>query len=202
MTILNKIIDASEKLFMTYGLKSISMDDIATKLGMSKKTIYKYCDTKERLIHMTLFHFLKREKKIVAKINAESENAVEEIIAIGRHIIKMAKKLKPALVFDLKKYHTENWELVEKHHHEFIREVITNNITRGMKEGFFRADLNPEIIAQLYVAKSLIISDEKNFISDNATLEELVREHLLYHLYGVLSEEGTKLVKNYELETT
>lgn len=200
MTVLTKIIETSEKLFMTYGLKSISMDDIATDLGMSKKTIYKHFSTKERLIRITLTHFLKREKKIVAKINRDSENAVEEMISIGRHVIKMAKKFRPTLVFDLKKYHADNWELVEIHHHDFIKGVISGNIKRGIEEGVFRKDLNPEIIAQLYVAKSLIVSDEKNFVSQNVPLEILVKEHLLYHLYGVLSSEGIKLVENYELE--
>ncbi|GLR16859.1 TetR family transcriptional regulator [Portibacter lacus] len=177
------------------------MDDIATDIGISKKTIYKHFSTKDKLINITLSHFLKREKQLVAKIHLNSENAVEEIITIGRHILKMTGKLRPTLVFDLKKYHPKNWDLVEKHHHEFIHDVIKQNIERGIKEGNFRSSLNPDIIAKLYVAKSLVISDETNFKGMGLGLNELLKEHLLYHLYGVLSEEGVKLVTKYELET-
>jgi AcrR family transcriptional regulator len=186
---------------MNYGVKSISMDDIASDIGISKKTIYKHFSTKDRLINITLTHFLKKEKKTVARIHENSENAVEEIILIGRHIIKMARSLKPTLVFDLKKYHSKNWQLIEEHHTEFIKQVITDNLERGIQEGLFRSDLKPEVISRLYVAKSLLIANDTNFTVFKLGLDDLFKEHLLYHLYGVLSEEGLKLVKKYELET-
>lgn len=200
MTVLEKILDASQRLFMNYGVKSISMDDIASDIGVSKKTIYKHFCTKDRLIHITLTHFLKKEKKTVARIHEQSLNALEEIILIGRHIIKMARNLKPTLVFDLKKYHTKNWQLIEEHHTEFIREITTENLHRGIREGLFRSDIKPEVIARLYVAKSLLIANDTNFTALKLGLDDLFKEHLLYHLYGVLSEEGLKLVKKYELE--
>lgn len=177
------------------------MDDIASDIGISKKTIYKHFSTKELLLNITLTHFLKREKKVIAKINQESENAVDEIITIGRHIVKMARSLKPTLVFDLKKYHAKNWEIVEEHHTKYIRKIISNNLERGIKEKFFRADLNPEIISMLYVAKSLLIANESTFSEEGMGMDTLLKEHLLYHLYGVLSEEGLKLVNKYELDT-
>lgn len=201
MTVLEKIIDSSQKLFMNYGVKSISMDDIASDIGISKKTIYKHFNTKDRLVGIALTHFLKKEKRTVAKINKTSLNAVEEIILIGRHIIKMGKSLKPTLLFDLKKYHPKNWLLIEKHHTAFIKQTIAENLKRGIEEGLFRADLNPDVISQLYVAKSLMIANENAFQSIDIELNNLFKEHLLYHLYGVLSEEGLKLVKKYELET-
>jgi len=201
MNILEKIVSTSEKLFMNYGLKSISMDDIANELGMSKKTIYKHFSTKDRLIHITLSTYLRKEKRIVNDIVLKSENAVEEIVNIGRHVIKMARRLKPTLVFDLKKYHAKNWDLIEEHHFNFIQELIQNNLKRGMNEGYFRTDMDPLVIAKLYVTKSLMISDENSFPMDRYSREDLFKQHLLYHLYGVLSNEGIKLAKNYELET-
>ncbi len=175
MTVLEKILSSSQKLFMNYGLKSISMDDIASDIGISKKTIYKHFSTKDRLINITLTHFLKQEKKTVAKIYKSSHNAVEEIILIGRHIIKMTKSLKPTLIFDLKKYHTKNWQLIEEHHTEFIKQVITENLERGISEGLFRSDLRPEIIARLYVAKSLLIANDSNFSHFELGLDEIHR---------------------------
>ncbi len=200
MNILDKIIATSEKLFMNYGLKSISMDDIAAEIGISKKTIYKHFSTKDKLIQITLSLYLKNEKKVVTKIALESENAVEEIITIGKHVINMARKLKPTLIFDLKKYHSENWKLIEEHHNNFINETIRKNIEKGIAEGLFRENINPEVIAKLYVVKSLFISDETNFPLKFISLDSLLKEHLLYHLYGILSHEGIKLVEKYELE--
>lgn len=200
MGTLEKIVGACERLFMTYGIKSISMDDIATELGISKKTIYKHFSTKDRLIHITLSQYLRKEKRIVEKIISESDNAVEEMINIGRHIIQMARGLKPTLIFDLKKYHPKNWELIEKHHYDFIQKIIQQNLERGINEGYFRDNLNPEVIAKLYVGKNLIITDDRNFPPEFITRGNLLKEHLLYHLYGVLSEKGQKIIQEYEVD--
>ena len=201
MEIIDKIISASEKLFMTYGLKSISMDDIATSLGISKKTIYKHIISKDTLIRATLLQYLKRDKRIVNQIVTDSENAIASIIEIGRHIINMSRRLKPTLVFDLKKYHKQNWNLIEEHHFDFIQEVIKQNIERGIEEGLYRDNLNPLIIAKLYVGKNLIIADEISFPLSLISPDALMKEHLLYHLYGILSKKGTELVEKYELES-
>ncbi len=200
MEVLDKIINTSERLFMNFGLKSISMDDIAAEIGISKKTIYKHFSTKDRLIHTTLSLYLKKEKVIVRKIKNKSANAVEEIIGIAHHVIKMVRTLKPTLVFDLKKYHAKNWELIEKHHYEFIQDVIQKNLERGIKEELFRPELDATVIAKLYVGKNLIIADDSTFPISLVSREHLLREHLLYHLYGVLSEKGLKIVKDYGIE--
>lgn len=201
MKILDKIVSTSERLFMNHGFKSTSMDDIATELRVSKKTIYKHIHTKDNLIYITLSRYLENEKAILGKIASESDNAVEEIIGIGRHIINITRKLKPALIFDLKKYGKRHWQLIEEHHFNFIQQVIMNNLERGVKEALFRKNIRTDIIAKLYVGKSIIIADESNFPLKLISWDQLLKEHLLYHLYGVLSEEGIKLVKQYEIET-
>lgn len=200
MKILDKIIEASANLFMNYGYKSISMDDIASALGMSKKTIYKHVSNKDKLIKLTLIQYLQKEKKIVQSIVENSENAIDEFTAIGRHVIKMVRKLKPTLIFDIKKYHSTHWKLIEEHHYLFIHDIIRKNIERGIEEGLFRANIKPEIIAKLYIGKSITIADENNFPLETFSREDLMKQHLLYHLYGILSAEGFKMIEKYELD--
>lgn len=199
MKIVDKIIGVSERLFMTYGVKSISMDDIASELGMSKKTIYKYVDTKEKLIRITLMQYLRADKKTVTKICEESENAVQEFILLGKHTMSMLRKLKPTLIFDLKKYHAKNWKLVEEHHFQFIHEIIFQNISRGISEGLYRDNLNIDIIAKLYMSKSIKISDDQTFPLYKYPRDVLFKEHLLYHLYGILSDKGLETLNKYEI---
>lgn len=198
MKIPESILSAAFELFMNFGVKSVSMDDIAQRLGISKKTIYASVETKEDLILHVIGNFLELEESNIRKIIAGSSDAVDEIININRHILSYLRVMKPSLIFDLKKYYPECWDMIENTHLTFIREVIEQNILRGQQEDLYRQDLLPFVISKLFITKSLMIIDEKEFSLVKHDLYELIMQLEKYHLYGIVSPAGQeRLHKQY-----
>ncbi len=187
-----KIIDISKKLFLSYGLKSISMDDICKKMGISKKTLYQYIPTKAKLVEKVVLNRIQEEQAEVNEIISQEYDAVEEYINIGRHIVKTLREMKPTVIYDLQKYYPNEWKKLESLQVEFMGEVISNNITRGKKEDLYRDNVDAGIISKLYISKSLAIVDEQTFPLQKYSKDELFKEFVRYHIYGIASKQGLK----------
>lgn len=190
-----KIFCQAEELFLKYGVKSVTMDDLATHLGVSKKTLYQHFDNKSDLVKKTLEAHLESEKKAVNQIKKESANAVEEIFKLGQHVSAHLQRLNPAILFDLKRYYPKAWVIMEKHKNEFIYSHVLENINRGKKEKLYREDLNQEIIARFYLAMiNMIIQPEFN-TDHHQELVSYYQEYLRYHVRGIASKEGFKVLQ-------
>ena len=196
-TVEERIKSRARDLFLQHGLKSTSVDDIAQEMGISKKTLYKYFSSKDDLVQQIVLEQMRQEREALTEIHEKSANAVDEMISIARYIIKMFRSLKPATAFDLKKYYPESWKQVERLHFEFVFQTILENLKKGMAEGYYRTDLNPEVIARLYVGKALFLVDEKYFPLSQYDRKCLVVETMQYHLRGVLNEKGLQLFNQY-----
>jgi len=187
-----EIINISKKLFLSYGLKSISMDDICKKMGISKKTLYQYIPTKAKLVEKVVLHRIQEEQAAVSQIINHHYDAVEEYINIGRHIVKTLREMKPTVIYDLQKYYPNEWKKLESLQVEFMGEVIGNNISRGKEEDLYRANVDASIISKLYISKSLAIVDELIFPLQKYSKDELFKEFVRYHIYGIASKKGLK----------
>jgi len=197
MTDEQKIIATSDKLFMRYGLKSVSMDDIARELGMSKKTIYQFVDNKEELIKEIVVSRIEGEMKMLDQVFKESNDALEELLGIARYITTELRDMSPKVMYDMQKYYREVFQLIESFHNEFIYKTIKNNLVRGIKEGLFRKDINAEVIARLYVGKNVMLVDESAFSLREYHPDELFIQHIRYHIHGVAAPKGIKLLEKY-----
>lgn len=200
MAIDNKIYNGVVELFMQYGIKSVSMDDIAGKLGISKKTIYNYIENKNDLVQKIIARYIREDEEVFMLMAQNSENAIEEMINISRHVLKFLRSMKPSLIYDLKKYYRESWNLVEKEHFLFIKETIKKNIERGIKEGLYRKNTNAEIIARFYSQLAQGVSDEKTFPLNEFSRAELFEENVCYHMHGIVNESGREKIKSMELK--
>ena len=197
MTEKEKVLHAAESMYMRYGIKSISMDDIARELGISKKTLYQHVENKEDLIGQILKMRIARETAMIQSAIKNADNALEEILTIARSITLELRTMSPKVLFDLQKYYRNIFAAVESFHSDFIYQTIKNNIMRGVREGIYRDNLNEEIIAKLYVGKNLMLVDEGSFPLDTYHRDELFQEHMYYHIHGIASPEGIKLLENY-----
>lgn len=185
-----KILNASEQLFMRYGLKSVSMDDVAKHLGMSKKTIYNYLKDKKDLVYQVLqCHFTKNENECKA-IFLKNENPVSQMLFIGQHIVANYQSLNPSFINDLRKYFPKGWLLFNEYKNNIIRHHIVTNLTNGMEQGYYRDDINVELIAELYLNLTEIITQSSNFDEAGKQFPLVVTEMINYHLHGVCSAKG------------
>ncbi|MEE9373509.1 MAG: TetR/AcrR family transcriptional regulator [Saprospiraceae bacterium] len=193
------ILQASTQEYMRLGIKSVSMDDISSLLGISKKTLYKTVKNKEDLVTQSISTFLNLEKALIEDIGANAHDAIHEMIQIGEHRVIMLRNMKPTIIHDLKKYYKNVWQMIKEFGDKEFGEVIISNINKGIKEGLYRPDINSEIIAKLFGVKSWSIVDETNFSITDFKIDDLLQEHILYHLHGILSEKGRENLKNYKL---
>ncbi|MCB0642293.1 MAG: TetR/AcrR family transcriptional regulator [Phaeodactylibacter sp.] len=190
MDIRTEIFNRSRALFMKYGLKSVTMDDIARDLGISKKTLYQFVDNKADLIQKVVCLFVDEEQESIDSIQQQADDAIEEMLNIARHIIRFLRSLTPTTIYDLQKYYKESWELVYELNNKHIIEVLKQNIEKGIRQGVYRENLNPEIIAKIYVGKIPIITDEEIFPGREYNREQLFSEFFTYHIHGIASQKG------------
>ena len=199
-SIKDKIITESIALFLNYGIKSVTMDDIAKHLGMSKKTIYQHFKDKEEMIILATDQYFKNEHERMDGIEAGSENAVEALHNLTICLREQLKNAKANVLFDLKKYYVNAWNKYKRFKRDVIYESVINNLKRGITEGLYRSDLNVEILAQLRIGEIEMSFNWEYFPDDKFTLVD-VHEQLLKHFtYGILSEKGFKLFENYKLK--
>lgn len=175
-------------LFMKYGLKSVSMDDIAKAAGISKKTIYLNIKDKKSLVHDSLIDFITEDKHhVLEAINRKDCNALEKMIIIAQQGVEMFKKIKPTLIYDLKKYYRNSWDIVQAYHFEFMHSIIKQNIIEGQKEKVYRSDADADIISKLFIGKMIMLAEEDQFPQHEYSKPRLFAQQLLYHLYGIVN---------------
>ncbi len=185
-----KVLSTAELLFMKYGVKSVTMDDLAKELGMSKKTIYTVAKNKEELVVKTLSTHLHEEMSRCCAYSEESFNAIEELLSIAKHIIEQMRNMNPAVLYDLKKYYPKAYKLMEDYRFSFIYETMLNNLKRGVKQGLYRKDIDADIIAKFYVARVDVIFETTLFPPSQYNWIDVYREGLIYHIRGIASEKG------------
>lgn len=192
----NQILADAGELFMRYGIKSVSMDDISRELKMSKKTLYKYVSDKNDLVVQIIEEFIKDEMCCVQEFAKTSENAIEELLSISTHVRASLKNVHPSIHFDLEKYYTDAWKKFQEYKSKNIYEAILKNLKRGIKEGLFRTDFTPEVIAKLHVVRIDSIFDPDVFDPEVLSFDEVHREIMIYHIHGIASQKGIEYLKN------
>ena len=197
----DKILPETLELFLKYGIKSISMDDVSRALGISKKSLYEYIDTKDNLIDTVVKYHIEKEQEATEKILTESSNAVEEMIHTTRHVLKFMRKMSPSLLFDLKKYYPDIWQNIEVAHFNYIRSGIYTNLVRGQKEGLYRTAFNPDIISQLYISMAINMTNTDIFPLDKHDRASLFKELIHYHLHGIMTEKGLTILNKTDLSS-
>ncbi len=182
-------------LFMKFGIKSLTMDDISRKLGISKKTLYQFVSDKKELVKKGMTQCLEEDQKIIAEITESSDNAIDELIGFTKTANARLSDMHASVVYDLKKYHPETWSLLEGHKNQFIRNAILENTKRGISEGIYRENLNPEIISSLYIVMKDSLFQADEIFGKDVQLQDLHLEMIRYHVRGVANDKGIILLK-------
>lgn len=185
-----EILQNGMMLFMKYGIKSVTMDDLARELGKSKKTLYQHFENKDDLIYQGLNLQLNALKNEINKIRNGAGNAIDECLRIHHFNFEFLKELNPSVMFDLQKYHPRSWQLFELHKNEFIYNAVRENLQRGQEEGLYRLDFNPSVIAKYHIQKIELFTDPNLFLASHVNRMDAYLEIMRYHLHGVMSEDG------------
>ncbi|HLN74775.1 MAG: TetR/AcrR family transcriptional regulator [Methylococcaceae bacterium] len=185
-----EILDKTIKLFYEFGIRNLNMDDISRNLGISKKTLYLYVKSKEDLIEKIFLYDQLRWDREMAKIVNKEMNAIEILVQVSLMVFDEMGRFDPKLTFELKKYYEPIFQdfMVRKQNHIFSQ--ISKNITKGISEGLYRADLNVDLVAGLYV-RNLVMTHNKDIcMSDNITLDQVIETMFENHIRAIATPEG------------
>lgn len=190
----DKIIETSTALFMRYGFKSVSMDDVARELGISKKTLYQHVSTKKELINLAMNYHSNRDLQTIVESLENSSDAIDEYLRNSRYFIREMRKVSPTALYDLKKYYPNIWQTQMVEHIDKFIDSITQNIQRGIDEGLFRDNLNSSIIGKFYAQTAIAICDTSLFPAQEMPLGDIMHQHALYHLHGLVTDHGREVM--------
>ena len=202
MEIKDRILNHAQQLFMRNGIKSVSMDDIATDMGMSKKTLYKWFENKDQIVQAsTTRHLTGTQCDCTAMIQAAT-SAIDELFRMMEWTKQEFGNVHPSIFYDLQKFHPGTWQLWQAHKNEFILTQIVQNLHRGIAEGLFRADLDVDVIARLRLAQIEMQFDSDLYPPRQFGHHERVSQALLEHfMLGVATLKGHRLINQYRQVT-
>jgi TetR/AcrR family transcriptional regulator, cholesterol catabolism regulator len=184
-----------EDMFMRFGIKSITMDDVARELGISKKTLYLFVENKDDLVNKVLERHILEEKVACEQILGKAGNAIEEMILVIESNVQQVSQMKSNIVHDLQRYHRDAWEKISAFQKGFLYTTVKNNLERGIREGLYRPNLDTDIITRLHIAQVFQLFDDELFPHSTYKKEVIFREYLLHYTFGIVSEKGFALLK-------
>lgn len=188
-----EIIDKAEGLFLTFGFKSITMDDIAKELSISKKTLYKFFSNKASLVDATTTSIQKTVDDVIRNIATQGYNAIEESFEIKKVFRKKFSKSKTSPMFQLKKYYPKTFEKLVSEEFCTFEDCLTSNLDNGIKEGLFRADIQKELVFKFYYMLVFGIYEKDMFKKLSVTeLLEVEIAILEYHIRAIATPKGVK----------
>lgn len=189
----NKVLEVADHLFKKFGIRSVTMDDIAKKLGVSKKTIYQYVKDKDELVFSLMNMVLTKKERAYDEICGLITSPVEELGHVSRQLRKDFSETNPSMMFDLEKYYPKSWELWLKFKDGFIKDNLIRLMENGIKEGVFRKDIDPEILSTLRVEQIEMAFNEKIFPRDKFDFIEVQMAIFEHFVYGILTPKGIEL---------
>jgi AcrR family transcriptional regulator len=192
-----RIQKAAHDLVMQYGIRSVSMDDIAANLGMSKKTIYQYFKDKDELVEAVVDEVIATNQRACKADIERSENAVHEIFLVMEMMAEMLKTMNPFILHDMQKYHPSAFSKFKKHKNEFLYNICTQNLLRGVKEELYRPEIELDILCR-YRVETLFIPFNPEFQQSlKHNLAKIEEEILMHFLFGLVSQKGYKQIIKY-----
>lgn len=178
------------QMFMQLGVRSVTMDDVARDMAISKKTLYQFVDNKADLVDKAFTYFVDTTIPRVHEIWEAPGNAIDHMFMLDEFMCGMVEAHNPAAKFQLKKYYPATWKKIEEIRFEEFMVTIKTNIAAGKKEGLYRPELNEELIALMYFGKADLMTEADWFPIDDYDITLISHVSLEYHLRGICSPLG------------
>lgn len=193
-----KILSASVELFSQYGFKTITMDDIARRAGISKKTLYQQFANKEEVVNESVIWYKNNTTASCEANLKDTENAIEGMVRIMAFFDEMHKRINPMAVFEMQRFFPDAYKTFRDMLEERDVVLIRENILQGIKEGLYREDINADLLARFRLETSLLILQPNLMVNDRNSLMSVALEIAEHFLYGIMTPKGEKLYQKYK----
>lgn len=174
------------------------MDDIASELGISKKTIYQHFKDKDEIVSIATRRRVEAECDKMEAVHKNAKNAVEHLYLLSLSMREAFSNMNSSALYDLKKYHKNAWNIFLDYKQNVIYNEIVETLQNGIKEGYFRQEINISILAKLRLAEIQMSFDSDWFANDEYSIVEVQTQLLEHFTYGILTEKGLELLKTYK----
>lgn len=192
-----KILNNAVDLFLTYGFKSVTMDDLANKIGVSKKTIYIHFINKTKLVEATVLLVFKQISEGIDCICALEKNPIEEIYDIKRFVMMHLKDEKSSPEYQLQKYYPKIYSTLKQKQFDMMQDCVKNNLERGIEQELYRKTIDIKFISRQYFNSILNLKDKDLFPENVFPMNTLMENFLEYHLRGICSKKGLKKLNQF-----
>ncbi len=180
-------------LFLGYGVKSVTMDELAREAGVSKKTIYQTFKDKDELVFETFTQALSNDACHLETLENDTDGVIEQLIAISRFIRERFSNMHPMLLNEIKRYYPKCYVEFENFKKEYAWKSIVDLLDKGKELGYFRPEINSEIIAQLRIEEFSMMFDPTRFNPSKFNIVESQLQIFEHFVYGVLTDKGKKI---------
>ena len=198
MEIQTKIMHAAIDLFVQSGFKNVTMDDIARRAGISKKTLYQHFTNKHDIVVGSVSWYQDLKLKTLRAAMDGASNAIEALVRVDAELAKDYRQLNPVAMSELQRFYPEGWarfrDVLQTHDVELVRQ----NIIRGIGEGLYRTELDPDITARYRIETALMCLQSNLLVNDRFSLMQVGFAMTEMFLYGIMTPKGEKLYERYK----
>ncbi len=192
-----RILQRAEELFMKFGIRSVSMDDIANHLGMSKKTLYQYFADKDELVMGVVDGHINGLQLECSVCHTDAKDAIHEIFMTMERIMVQFSNMNPMLLYDLEKFHYKAYQRFREHKDKFLLKIIRDNIEWGINDELYRPEVNVDVMSKFRIESMMIPFNVAVFPPGKynlAAISEMIIENFTY---GLATIKGHKLIQKY-----
>ena len=192
-----KIIHKAAELYLTLGFKSVTMDDIAHEMAISKKTIYVHFANKTKLVEAVTFELFENICDGIDCICNASKNPIEELYEIKMFVMLHLKNEKSSPIFQLKKYYPKIHTELKFKQFEKMHKSVQESIEHGVETGVFRNTIDVDFISRMYFTGMTGIKDNMFFPPEQYEMNYLMESYLEYHLRAIVTEKGLQILNKF-----
>src|ERR1700743_2197918 len=189
-------------LFCRYGSRTITMDEIANQLGISKKTIYQFFTDKDDMVSAVIEQGVKKKETECKQFRDDAADAVHEIFLALEDLEEMLKYTNPLMLYDLEKHHPRAFHKIKEYKYQFLYQALMENLNRGVAEGVYRTDFHKDIVVKGRIEAAFLVFNPDLFPTTRYKMSEVSFELALVFLHGVTTDKGRQLIEKYTIERT
>jgi AcrR family transcriptional regulator len=194
----SRIIEGARDLFYKHGTKSVTMDDIAKHLSMSKKTIYQHFSDKDSIIYKCCSIELEKQECSFNEITDQSEDAISEMMGLMKNMGNMFSEITPNLFYDLQKHHASTWKMMSDFKEKKILKMVEENLLKGIREGLYRSDIDIQVLPRLRMYQVDMGFNPDLFPPSKFIVKNVQLAMLDHFMHGITTLKGHKLINKYK----
>ncbi|MEO0525693.1 MAG: TetR/AcrR family transcriptional regulator [Bacteroidota bacterium] len=191
-----KILEKATDMFLNLGFKSVTMDDLAQEMGISKKTIYAHYENKTQLVEESTMHLFWAISHGIDYICTLGKNPIEELYDIKKFVMQHLKDEKSSPQYQLQKYYPKIHHTIREKQYDVMQDCVVDNLKRGIEQGIYRDNLNVDFVSRIYFSGVTSIKDYRLFPPHEFPMTRIQDHFLEYHLRGIVTPKGRKILNS------